>query len=71
MLFRSSIPTEINREKYKDPEVHNAMCQKIPMGRRGDVCEVSDSVLYLASDAATYITGQTLCVDGGLTLVHG
>ena len=66
-----SIPTKINAEKYKDPAAHLAMCEKIPMGRRGDVDEVADTVLYLASDAASYITGQTLFVDGGLTLVHG
>lgn len=66
-----SIPTAINAEKYKDPAAHQAMCEKIPMGRRGDAEEVADAVLYLASDKATYITGQTLFVDGGLTLVHG
>ena len=66
-----SIPTRINAEKYKDPAADAAMREKIPMGRRGDVSEVADAVLYLASDRATYITGQTLFVDGGLTLVHG
>ena len=66
-----SIPTRINAEKYKDPAADAAMREKIPMGRRGDVSEVADAVLYLASDRATSITGQTLFVDGGLTLVHG
>ncbi len=66
-----SIPTKINEEKYRDPEAHRAMCDKIPMGRRGETAEVADAVLYIASDEAGYITGQTLFVDGGLTLVHG
>lgn len=66
-----SIPTKINAEKYKDPAAHQAMCEKVPMGRRGDVGEIADAVLYLASEKASYITGQTLFVDGGLTLVHG
>ena len=66
-----SIPTKINEDKYRDPRAHEAMCNKIPMGRRGDTDEVSDTVLYIASDEASYITGQTLFVDGGLTLVHG
>jgi len=66
-----SIPTRINEEKYKVPGAEKAMREKIPMGRRGDVSEVADVVLYLASGEASYITGQTLFVDGGLTLVHG
>ena len=66
-----SIPTRINEEKYKGPGAEKAMREKIPMGRRGDVSEVADAVLYLASGEASYITGQTLFVDGGLTLVHG
>ena len=66
-----SIPTKINAEKYKDPAAHLAMCEKVPMGRRGETGEVADAVLYLASGEASYVTGQTLFVDGGLTLVHG
>ena len=66
-----SIPTLINAEIYKDPAVDRAMCEKIPMGRRGTTREIADATLYLASDYASYITGQTLFVDGGLTLVHG
>ncbi|MFA6707560.1 MAG: SDR family oxidoreductase, partial [Sphaerochaetaceae bacterium] len=66
-----SIPAECNRVMYSDPVVLKTMCEKIPMGRRGIPKEISDAVLYLASDAASYITGQTLFVDGGLTLVQG
>lgn len=66
-----SVPTLINREIYKDPAVDRAMCEKIPMGRRGTTREIADAALYLASEYSSYITGQTLFVDGGLTLVHG
>lgn len=66
-----SIPTKINEAKYKDPAAEKAMCDKIPMGRRGKTGEIADTVLYLASDSSTYITGQTIFVDGGLTLCHG
>lgn len=66
-----SIPTAINAAIYADPAADRAMCEKIPMGRRGQVHEVADATLYMASPYASYITGQTLFVDGGLTLVHG
>jgi 3-oxoacyl-[acyl-carrier protein] reductase len=39
----------------------------IPLGRVGQPCDVADAVLFLLSDAARYVTGQSLTVDGGLT----
>jgi 3-oxoacyl-[acyl-carrier protein] reductase/meso-butanediol dehydrogenase/(S,S)-butanediol dehydrogenase/diacetyl reductase len=41
---------------------------RIPMGRQGDVVEQAAAVAFLASDDASYITGQTLNVDGGLRM---
>jgi meso-butanediol dehydrogenase / (S,S)-butanediol dehydrogenase / diacetyl reductase len=43
------------------------MAVAIPMGRVGDVTEVAEAVLYLASDASSYVTGHCLVVDGGNT----
>lgn len=45
-----------------------AAALNIPMKRAGDPREIADTMLFLASDAASYITGQTLLVDGGLML---
>src|SRR4051795_10972715 len=41
---------------------------RIPTGREGDPAELAATVVFLASDAAGYITGQTLAVDGGMTI---
>lgn len=41
---------------------------RVPAGRRGDPRELAATVVFLASDAAGYVTGQTLPVDGGLTI---
>ncbi|MDC1535465.1 SDR family oxidoreductase [Gammaproteobacteria bacterium] len=41
--------------------------EKVPMGRMGNPDEIVPTVLYLASDASSYVTGQTLIVDGGFT----
>lgn len=42
--------------------------ERIPMGRLAEPREIADPVVYLASDRASYITGQTLLVDGGWTV---
>jgi NAD(P)-dependent dehydrogenase (short-subunit alcohol dehydrogenase family) len=50
------------------PGYLDAMAQRIPTGRKGDPRELAATVVFLASPAAGYITGQTLPVDGGLTI---
>jgi len=48
------------------PEQHRqAMLQQIPLGRYGEPEDIAQAVLLLASDLASYITGQTLHVNGG------
>ncbi|MBO9523350.1 MAG: 3-oxoacyl-ACP reductase FabG [Nocardioidaceae bacterium] len=54
-------------EQYP-PGYLEAQQQRIPMGRKGDPRELAATVVYLASDAAGYVTGQTLAVDGGMTI---
>jgi glucose 1-dehydrogenase len=60
--------TPINRAWIDDP-VKRAMVEShIPMGRAGTADEMAGVTCFLASDDAAYITGQTIFVDGGLTL---
>jgi 3-oxoacyl-[acyl-carrier protein] reductase len=46
----------------------DAAVQQIPMGRGGDPMDIARTMLFLASSEAAYITGQSIVVDGGLTL---
>jgi len=60
------IDTEMSR-KLPEPIIE-AATQMIPMRRIGSVEDVAKAVAFLASDEAGYITGQVLCVDGGMAM---
>jgi len=59
--------TPLNLKAYT-PEVRRAYNQRIALGRIATPEEVADTIVFLASDAARYITGHELLVDGGLVL---
>ena len=54
-------------DQYPDGYL-DQMNQRIPSGRKGDVRELAAALVFLASDAGGYVTGQTLAVDGGITI---
>lgn len=58
------IATDMN--SHLSAEDVEAFCNEIPLGRVGSVSDVAESILFLASDEASYITGQVLTVDGGI-----
>ena len=60
--------TPINRAWIDDPAKREQVEAHIPMQRAGEADEMAGVTCFLASDMAAYITGQTIFVDGGLTL---
>jgi glucose 1-dehydrogenase len=60
--------TPINRAWVDDPQKAEQVTRHIPLGRAGTADEMGGVACFLASDDAAYITGQTVFVDGGLTL---
>lgn len=49
-------------------EIKTKLKDQIPLGRLGDPVDIANTVVFLASDAASYITGQTIAVDGGMVM---
>ncbi len=60
------IATPMTAESLQDPEQTEQSVQRIPMGRPGEPQEIANVALLLASDDASYVTGSSFFVDGGL-----
>lgn len=61
------VRTQINSFQLDDPNFYNALVNRIPLGRIGQKRDIAAAALFLSSPASDFITGQVLCVDGGLT----
>jgi NAD(P)-dependent dehydrogenase (short-subunit alcohol dehydrogenase family) len=59
--------TEMNQQLLSDPVKYQAFVEKIPLGRWGELHEIAGAAVFLASDAASFVTGSALFVDGGWT----
>ena len=66
-LAPGAVRTPINESVWKDPASFEDLKEKIPMGRIGDRGEVAAMAAFLVSDMASYVTGTTVVVDGGMT----
>jgi NAD(P)-dependent dehydrogenase (short-subunit alcohol dehydrogenase family) len=59
--------TEMNRPLMQDPEAYQEFASQVPLGRWGEPEEIGGLVLFLASDASSFVTGAGIAVDGGWT----
>jgi len=62
------VRTRFSQALWENPEISKLLLSKSPMGRIGEPEEMVGAVIYLASDASSYVTGQTLAIDGGTTI---
>lgn len=63
------VNTKLTARSHDDPDVYEATIGRIPMRRWGRPEEMGNAAVFLASSMASYITGQMLLVDGGITLM--
>jgi NAD(P)-dependent dehydrogenase (short-subunit alcohol dehydrogenase family) len=62
------VDTRLASAILKNDELLKHLLERTPMGRYGTPDEIAGGALYLASDAASFLTGHTLVIDGGLTI---
>lgn len=62
-------PTEMTGDMFQDDRSLRWMRDRTPMGRGGELSELAGPLLFLASDASSFVTGQVLVVDGGWTSI--
>jgi NAD(P)-dependent dehydrogenase (short-subunit alcohol dehydrogenase family) len=60
--------TRFSEALWNNPDILKMAMSKTPMGRPADPEEMVGAVIYLASDASSYVTGQVIAIDGGTTI---
>jgi NAD(P)-dependent dehydrogenase (short-subunit alcohol dehydrogenase family) len=67
-LGATVIVTDLNRELVRtQPQLYDAIVRRTALGRLGEIDDLMGALLFLASPAANFVTGQLLFVDGGYT----
>jgi len=66
-----AIRTPINREAWETPEAYDRLMDTIPYNRIGEPEDVARLAAWLASDESDYVVGQSIYIDGGMTLYPG
>lgn len=66
-----AIKTAINKSEWTDPASEKKLLKLIPYGRIGEPEDVARAAVWLASDDSDYVNGETLVIDGGMTLYPG
>ena len=61
--------TDMTAKIAHDPKLSEKYLERMPMGRFGQPEEIGPAVVFFASDESSYITGQTLCIDGGMVML--
>jgi len=59
--------TDMNKQLLNDPQAYQQFVANIPMGRWGELEELTGAVVFLASEASSFVTGTSLFIDGGWT----
>ena len=67
MTSCATIAAQFMGDITQGPAAAEELMRRIPLGRQGKPEEVAAAILFLCSDAAAYMTGQVLVIDGGLT----
>lgn len=62
------IKTDFAKALWEDPEMLRRSEERSPLGRIGEPHEIAGAALWLVSDASTFVTGQTIVIDGGQTI---
>ncbi len=63
-MTRSKMTTPV----LENPDINSMMLARVPLGRHGQPTDVAGAALFLSSSAASWITGQTLAIDGGFSI---